>query len=198
MTEVEKREASFLSHLSTAQEDYEWLVRNEAWLALGYDSFAGWWSVRVVPVMNALSMRPTKEISALVLAQVKTEETALPPLQRRTQRELGTLMGGSRDEGRSRSARGGFPHRADLETAPTRSVQAAGKEIVRSVRKMGDLAKAARALIRERVSELEQLERSILVADLNMEINELVNIRDFVKTLVNIDDEYKNLTEGSE
>jgi hypothetical protein len=45
--------------------------------------------------MRALSMRPTREITASVVEQVRQEEAELPPAQRRTQRELAEMAGAS-------------------------------------------------------------------------------------------------------
>lgn len=91
--EAARREESFIGNLADAQDDYEWIVEHRAWLTLGYDSFADWWSDRVTPIMRALSMRPTREIAASVVEQVRAEEVELPPAQRRTQRELAELAG---------------------------------------------------------------------------------------------------------
>lgn len=105
--EARRREESFIGNLSGAQDDYVWIVSNRAWTALGWDSFADWWVARIQPVMRALSMRPTREIAAAVVEQVRQEEAGLPPAQRRTQRELAEMVGvdrsalASRDGSRS-------------------------------------------------------------------------------------------------
>lgn len=86
-------EQAFLSRLNDAQDAYERIVSAAAWRQLGFDTFAAWWTDRVQPVMRALSMRPTREIASAVVEQVRTEEAALPPAQRRTQRELAEMVG---------------------------------------------------------------------------------------------------------
>lgn len=86
-------EARFLGGLEDAQDAYEEIVATEAWVDLGYDTFAEWWEDRVKPAMRALSMRPTREIAASVVERVRGEEKALPPAQRRTQRELAEMVG---------------------------------------------------------------------------------------------------------
>lgn len=93
--EARQLEAEFLSGLERAQAAYERIVAARAWTALGYDSFTAWWAGRVQPLMRALSMRPTREIAADVVERVRQEEASLPPVQRRTQRELGEMVGES-------------------------------------------------------------------------------------------------------
>lgn len=91
--EAQRLEAAFLSGLNDAQDAYEQIVAAEAWVALGFESFAEWWQMRVQPIMRALSMRPAKELAAAVVDQVRREEATLPPAQRRTKRELADLVG---------------------------------------------------------------------------------------------------------
>lgn len=86
-------EKAFLSGLNDAQDAYEQIVATAAWTALGFDSFAAWWDDRVHPVMRALSMRPTREIAAAVIEQVRQEESELPPAYQRSQRELAEMVG---------------------------------------------------------------------------------------------------------
>lgn len=86
-------EARFLTGLEDAQFAYERIVASQAWLTLGFDSFAAWWDERIRPAMHALSMRPTKEIAAAVVEQVRAEEAELPPAWRRTQQELADMVG---------------------------------------------------------------------------------------------------------
>lgn len=93
--EARRLEAAFLAGLNNAQDAYEPFVAIEGWKELGFDHFAEWWTDRVVPLMRALSMRPTRAISQAVIDQVREEEAALPPAQRRTQRELAELAGTS-------------------------------------------------------------------------------------------------------
>lgn len=116
--EAKRLEDSFLGGLNEAQDAYEQIVEARAWTVLGYNTYAEWWQDRVVPLMRALSMRPTKEIAAAGIAQVREEEADLPPVQRRTQAEIGEMFGVSeqtvaRSEGRSRGAPSGT--RSDLE-----------------------------------------------------------------------------------
>lgn len=115
--EARRREESFIGNLSGAQDDYEWLVANRAWTALGWDSFADWWVSRIQPTMRALSMRPTREIAAAVVEQVRQEEADLPPAQRRRERELAEMVGATPDELRNRAPRSttaGIPTKDDL------------------------------------------------------------------------------------
>jgi hypothetical protein len=98
-------EEAFLGGLDDAQNAYEEIVRTQAWTTLGYDTFADWWETRVRPAMRALSMRPTREITASVVEQVRQEEAELPPAQRRTQRELAEMVGQSESAERQRQSR---------------------------------------------------------------------------------------------
>lgn len=104
---AQELETAFLAGLEDAQGAYEQIVETQAWTDLGFDTFAGWWDERVRPTMRALSMRPTREIAAAVVEQVREEEAELPPAQRRTQRELAEMVGversalASRDGSRS-------------------------------------------------------------------------------------------------
>lgn len=91
--EARQHESAFLENLAGAQDHYEWIVERRAWTDLGFDTFAGWWEGRIQPVMRALSMRPTREIAAKVIEQVRTEEAELPPAQRHTQKQLGEMVG---------------------------------------------------------------------------------------------------------
>jgi hypothetical protein len=90
---AEELEKAFLAGLEDAQAAYEQIVETQAWTDLGFDTFAAWWEERVRPTMRALSMRPTREIAAAVIEQVREEEADLPPAQRRTQRELAEMVG---------------------------------------------------------------------------------------------------------
>lgn len=91
--EASRREASFLSNLSGARDDYEWIVANQAWTKLGHESYTAWYLARVQPLMQALGARPTPELAADVVQRVREEEAVLPAAQRRTQRELAELAG---------------------------------------------------------------------------------------------------------
>ena len=117
--EARQLEAAFLAGLDDAQNAYERIVETQAWIELGYETYADWWSIRVVPVMRALSMRPTKEIAAAGIAQVREEEAVLPPSQRRTQRELGEMFGIDR-----RTASGWKPQdRSGVQDVPTADLE---------------------------------------------------------------------------
>lgn len=116
--EAEVRESAFLGALGEAQSHFRWLVDHQGWRLLGWDSFAAWWDGKVQPVMQALDARPTREIAAKVIEMVRAEEADLPPAQRRTQRELGELVGvGEATVGRiagSRSSRASNDAGSDL------------------------------------------------------------------------------------
>lgn len=121
-SEAQLLEEAFLGGLEDMQNAYERIVETEAWLSLGFDSFAGWWQQRVMPTMRALSMRPTREIAAAVVDKVREEEAELPPAQRRTQRELADMVGVGKDTvGRllgTRSAPDASAPQPDLEHQP--------------------------------------------------------------------------------
>src|SRR5258706_16211402 len=91
-TEAQKREQSFLNNLAAAQEDFEWIIDHSAWLTLGYDSFAEWWRIRIVPVMKALQMKPTRDIVEMGVHQVQKDDLLLPKSQRHFQREIGEMF----------------------------------------------------------------------------------------------------------
>lgn len=118
VAEATELEAAFLAGLEEAQGAYERIVATRAWAALGFDSFAAWWDERVAPTMRALSMKPTREIAAAVIEQVRQEEAALPSTQRRTQRELAEMVGIDRstlaNRDGSRSARREESPQSDL------------------------------------------------------------------------------------
>jgi hypothetical protein len=86
--------------------------------AFGFERFADWWAERVQPTMRALSMRPTREIAAAVVEQVRAEEAELPPAQRRRDYELAEMVGATPDEIRNRASRStstGIPAKVDVE-----------------------------------------------------------------------------------
>lgn len=123
--EAEVRESAFLGALGEAQSHFRWLVDHQGWRLLGWDSFAAWWDGRVRPVMLALDARPTREIAAKVIEMVRAEEADLPAAQRRTQRELGELVGVSGDTAArwtgSRSAPDADAPPSDLATPDLRT-----------------------------------------------------------------------------
>lgn len=115
--EASRREASFLTNLSSAQDDFDWIVANEAWVKLGHETFAGWWEARVQPIMRGLSMRPSRELALEAAERIRAEEAHLPPSQRRRELELAETVGTTRDELRAREGRstsGGIPPKVDL------------------------------------------------------------------------------------
>lgn len=145
ITEASDLEAAFLAGLEEAQGAYERIVATQAWTALGFGSFAAWWDERVAPTMRALSMKPTREIAAAVIEQVRQEEAALPPTQRRTQQELADMVGVSQQAISARS----LPHKKlsgdDLEDAASQIpalIPDAGKQAPAELPGQQDLADA--------------------------------------------------------
>jgi protein gp37 len=131
--EAKQLEEAFLSGLNNAQDAYERIVETEAWTTLGFDAFADWWVERVMPIMRALSMKPTRELGAAVVDQVRTEEAGLPPAQRRTQRELAEMAGVHPDtlSGRKRQD----PQAAEVPPTPDLDVPAmpAGQDVADAI-----------------------------------------------------------------
>lgn len=124
---AEELEKAFLAGLEDAQAAYEQIVETEAWTALGFDTFAGWWEERVRPTMRALSMRPTREIAQAVVEQVRQEEADLPPAMRRRDYELAEMVGATPDELRDRTDRSsstGIPVKDDVGPEPAPLVEA--------------------------------------------------------------------------
>lgn len=159
LTEATDLEAAFLAGLEEAQGAYERIVATQAWTALGFDSFAAWWDERVAPTMRALSMKPTREIAAAVIEQVRQEEAALPPTQRRTQRELGEMVGVSGDtvarQLGARSPQGAPAPRADLDDAVPQIpavIPAPGNQAPAELPGQQDLADALAARIAEAIA----------------------------------------------
>lgn len=115
-------EEKFLSGLEDAQAAYEQIVELQAWTALGFDSLGAWWDARVRPMMTALSMRPTREIAAAVIEQVRAEEAELPATWRRTQAQLAEMVGVERSSLANRDGSRSVPreesHGGDLDLAP--------------------------------------------------------------------------------
>lgn len=112
--EASRLEEEFLNGLDQAQDAFVRIMETNAWAALGHDSFADWWEQRVVPVMRALSMRPSREIAAKVLEQVQQDEAELPRPQRRTQRELADLVGVERSSLANRDGSRSLPRDESL------------------------------------------------------------------------------------
>lgn len=101
--DAERHEALFLKGIGSAQQEFDWLIEHAAWTHLGFGSVVEWWDSRVRPVMVELEMRPTPEMVDKILAAVREAERALPAPQRRTQRELASLVRASDWKVRGRS-----------------------------------------------------------------------------------------------
>lgn len=134
------KEQSFLKSLTTAQDDFEWIMTNAAWTLLGHDTFTSWWESKVQPIMRVLPFRPTREVAGTVIERVRAEEAELPKAQRRTNKEIAALVGaseatarraGSRSLQASRDAGADLGRSADVEPSaeprlePTGDVTAA-------------------------------------------------------------------------
>lgn len=114
--QAQAKEQSFLRAAQTAQDDLIWLINNEAWSALGFDTFADWWDARVSPVLNELPMlRPTREVAQLVIDRVRAEDEARPKSQRRTSKQLAAMVGLSAPTVRRSSSRS-LPRSGDAES----------------------------------------------------------------------------------
>lgn len=100
--EAKRREDGFLRSMSGAREDYDWLIANQGWTLLGFDTFAEWYAERIAPTMAALGGRPVPELASDVLARIRADEENLPKPQRRTAAELAALVGVSEWKVRSR------------------------------------------------------------------------------------------------
>lgn len=91
--EAGRRERKLLEHYSGAHADLQWIVDNNAWHDLGFDTFTAWYTERVRPAVAAAGLRPTQEFALYVLENVQSDEAALPKQQRLLQRELADLVG---------------------------------------------------------------------------------------------------------
>lgn len=119
--EAGRRELKLLQHYASAQEDLQWIVDNNAWTDLGFETFTGWYSTNVVPVVRAAGLRPTQEFALYVLTAVRADEAMRPPAQRLLQRELAGLVGVSESTLRRLAQDRPQPSNgagADLEQAP--------------------------------------------------------------------------------
>jgi hypothetical protein len=94
--EASQRELRFLKNLHAAKADFDWIKANEAWKTLGHESFTAWWETRVAPIMVALGMRPTREVSSEVVDRVLADDANLPPEERHSKTEVAQLAGVSR------------------------------------------------------------------------------------------------------
>lgn len=127
--EAKRLEDSFLGGITEAQDAYEQIVAEEAWTVLGYDTFTEWWADRVAPLMRQLSMYPNRKLAAKVIEQVRAEEEDLPAAQRRTQRELGELVGVTQQAVSARSVQDKKLSEADLEPSDGRLCDVPGHGI---------------------------------------------------------------------
>jgi hypothetical protein len=93
---AKQHEASFLRHITTAKEHYDWIVDNEAWIQLGHATYTDWYLAKVQPILLALGARPTPELAGDIFNRVRDDEAELAPSQRRTQQEMAELTGLSR------------------------------------------------------------------------------------------------------
>lgn len=91
--EATRREASFLRGMANATDDLNWLLANDAWALLGFETFTAWWDDRIVPVADGLGMRPTAEVARLVAERLLEDQKALPRPQRLTQKEIADKLG---------------------------------------------------------------------------------------------------------
>jgi len=125
--EAARRERSFLSRLTGAKEDFDWILSNEAWTHLGFPSFTAWYVARVQPTIEALGARPAPELANEVLERIREDEAALPPAQRRTKAELAALTGLSEWKVRDRQDRPNRRNAAatDLDKTSAGSTEAA-------------------------------------------------------------------------
>lgn len=95
-TVAKQHEASFLKHITTAKEHYDWIVDNEAWVQLGHETYTAWFVAKVQPLLAALGARPTPELANDIIDHVREDEADLPAAQRRTQQEVADLAGVNR------------------------------------------------------------------------------------------------------
>ena len=190
-------EEAFLSGLEDAQAAYEAIVDSEAWLDLGYETFAAWWSQRVQPAMRALSMRPTREIAVAVVERVREEEASLPPVQRRTQTELADMVGVNRSTLANRDGSRSVPRaesrQPDLDIEPVATpLHSDEADINGRAQLAADIERAHQelrdnlnAIPPERMAEIEESVRPAV------QFGHLVSVcRDFVDRLATVDMTY--------
>jgi hypothetical protein len=91
--EAGRRERKLLEHYSGAQADLQWIVDNNAWTQLGFDTFTAWYAERVAPEVRRAGLRPTQEFALYVLEQVQADNAILPKQQKLIQREMADLVG---------------------------------------------------------------------------------------------------------
>lgn len=90
--EARRREQSFLRNTKAAGEDLEWILLNRAWTQLGFERPGDWWEQRVTPVLVNMDLRPSAHLIELAVNTIAVDEKGLPAAQRRTQRELASLV----------------------------------------------------------------------------------------------------------
>jgi hypothetical protein len=93
VAQARRYEASFLRNIGAAGEDYAWIIANEAWLRLGFETFTDWYEERVAPLAARLGLRPAREQAKLAIEKAAEEQKALPRDQRRSQRDLARVFG---------------------------------------------------------------------------------------------------------
>lgn len=91
--EAGRRERKLLEHYAAAQDDLKWIVDNNAWNDLGFETFTGWYAAKVTPVVSAAGLRPTQEFALYVLDRVLADQEVLPASQRLIQKELAEIVG---------------------------------------------------------------------------------------------------------
>jgi len=93
MQEAGRRERSFLKNITGAQDDLEWILTNRAWSQLGFERVADWWQARVVPAAGGfVDLRPSSAMVGRVIQAIVADEAELPKVQRRTQREIASIV----------------------------------------------------------------------------------------------------------
>lgn len=91
--EAQRHEQFFLGQMAGAKEHLDWIISHQAWVILGHATFADWWEARAVPVAAGLGMRPTRDMAKVVIGTIVEEQKALPPGERRSQREIAGMVG---------------------------------------------------------------------------------------------------------
>lgn len=118
--EAERHEGVLLKGIGSVQESFDWIVDNGAWTDLGFESVVEWWETRIRPVMVQMELRPSADMANKLLAKVREQERALPPAQRRTQKELAevALVSDWKARGRKESRNRRTAAGSDLDTPP--------------------------------------------------------------------------------
>lgn len=91
--EAVRHEQFFLGQMAGAKEHLDWIISHQAWVLLGFATFADWWEARAVPVAAGLGMRPTRDMAKVVIGTIVEEQKALPPRDRRSQKEIAGMVG---------------------------------------------------------------------------------------------------------